>query len=64
MFPMSASNPPPASPDESIPDGWSDLTPEERAELDADFAQAEENIRNGVPGIPIDEVLPRYRQTG
>ena len=35
MGSMSASNPPPpATPDEPISDGWSDLTPEERAEID------------------------------
>jgi hypothetical protein len=54
---VSPSNPPES---EDIPDGWSDLTEEERADLDAAFTKAEEEMRNGVPGIPLDEALPRY----
>jgi hypothetical protein len=46
------------------PDGWSDLSEEERTELRQEAAAARENVRNGVPGIPLDEVLPRYRQAG
>ena len=45
------------------PDGWSDLTEDERAELRAAFDQARENHRNGV-GVPRDQVLPRYRRAG
>jgi hypothetical protein len=55
--------PPPAVPGESIPDGWSDLTEEERAELRAEFVEARENHAKGL-SIPMDEVLPRYRQAG
>ena len=52
-------------PEESdLPDGWSDLDEEERTELRAAFAEAHENYRNGVPGIPVDEVLPRFRRAG
>jgi hypothetical protein len=57
---MNASNPTP----EDISDGWSDLTEEEREAIRQAFAEAEEDERNGVPGIPMDEVLPRYRQAG
>jgi hypothetical protein len=60
---MSANEQPSPVPDDA-PDGWSDLTDEERAELRRDFDEAREDMRNGVRGIPLDEVLPRYRQTG
>jgi hypothetical protein len=58
---MSASNPPPPVPDENA---WPEMSAEEEAELQLAFAQAEEDQRNGVLGIPIDEVLPRYRRAG
>jgi hypothetical protein len=45
--------------DGPIPDGWSHLTPEQRAELDERFAEARAAIERGDPGIPMDEVLPR-----
>ncbi len=47
----------------SVPDGWSDLTPEERAQLAADFAEADAEFSRG-ECIPADEVLPRYRRAG
>jgi hypothetical protein len=55
-----------APPETPVPEDWSDLTPEEREELDAAFAQADENQRKGV-GVPLDDVLPRppaLRRTG
>lgn len=56
---------PPAAPEENdhVPDGWSDLSEEERAELhrEADEAEAE-YVRSEC--IPLDDVLPRYRQAG
>jgi hypothetical protein len=43
--------------------GWPDLTPEEEAEVRADFARAEEAYRRG-ECIPADEVLPRLQRAG
>jgi hypothetical protein len=44
--------------------GWPEMTPEEREELRRDFEEAREALERGDPGIPMDEVLPRYRKTG
>ena len=43
---------------------WPLMSPEEEEELRQDFAQAEEYEQNGVPGLLVDEVLPRYRRAG
>jgi hypothetical protein len=57
--------PPMSEPDgnEPVPDGWSDLTEEERAELRRDFVEARERHAQGL-SVPLDEVLPRYRRAG
>ena len=52
-----------SAPDAEPSDDWSDLSEDEIAELRRAFAEADENRRNGV-GIPIDDVLPRYRRAG
>jgi len=56
---VSTSNPTP----EAEP-GWPEMSPEERDELRRDFEEARESIERGEPGIPMDEVLPRYRRAG
>ena len=54
----------PAPPEQPAPDGWSDLTDEEREELRREYAEAREELQQGDPGVPLDEVLPRYRRAG
>jgi hypothetical protein len=48
--------------DEPIPDGWSDLSEEEREEIHREADEAMAAIERGDPGIPMDDVLPRYRK--
>jgi hypothetical protein len=55
---------PPVDGDEPIPDGWSDLSEEEREEIHREADEALAAIERGDPGIPMDDVLPRYRKTG
>jgi hypothetical protein len=56
---------PPAEPEETeaTQDGWSHLSEDERAELRAKYTAARARRAEG-RGIPMDEVLPRYRQAG
>jgi hypothetical protein len=44
--------------DETTPNGWSDLSEQERGEIREAFARAEEEYRRG-ECIPADEVIPR-----
>jgi hypothetical protein len=43
---------------------WPQMSPEEEEELCRDFVQAEEDEQKGVPGLSVDDVLPRYRRAG
>ncbi len=49
--------------DGPVPDGWSHLTEEQREALKLRFAEARARHAEG-KSIPMDEVLPRYRQAG
>jgi hypothetical protein len=44
-------------------DGWSHLTEEERARLREKYAAAAKRHAEG-RSVPMDAVLPRYRQAG
>jgi hypothetical protein len=46
-----------------IPDDWSDLTEEEQEELRRDADAAVLELQRG-ESVPMDDVLPRYRQAG
>jgi hypothetical protein len=48
---------------EALPDGWSDLTEGEREELRRAYDEADAAFDRG-ECIPIDEVLPRFREAG
>jgi hypothetical protein len=49
--------------DDDILDGWSNLSDAEREALSAKFAAARARRAEG-RGLPMDEVLPLYRQVG
>ena len=49
---------------EPVPNAWPDLSQEEREELRRELAEARAELEDGVPGIPMEEVLPRYRKAG
>lgn len=44
-------------------DDWSDLSPEELAEIDAAYDRADQNLREG-RCIPAREILPQLRRRG